>query len=222
MAVPCLRNGVLKNESSNQVSKKMIFSNIYYKPGGYRYDLSKRRDIQTRFNKNHPFSKEDFNIDKKKMIQSLAPSKGCQINPKGWLIDTPKQTIWHPNWKVQADAILGHTSYPSDSDCRSWLRCLLEASRWQRQRGNGGGGVPGFSGWRLCWQMAFVWDKLGVDMEVQSELKNIWIYIYIIPCRIYIYIYIYIHVLIYSFFWSLDIANDMWKYLEILCVQHLE
>ena len=56
--------------------------------------------------------------------------------------------------------------------------------------------------------MAFVWDKLGVDMEVQSELKNN-IYIYRISCRVYIYIYI--HVLIYRFFWSLDIANDMWK-----------
>lgn len=56
--------------------------------------------------------------------------------------------------------------------------------------------------------MAFVWDKLGVDMEVQSELKNN-IYIYIEYRAVFIYIYI--HVLIYRFFWSLDIANDMWK-----------
>ena len=30
-----------------------------------------------------------------------APSKGCQINPKGWLIDTPLATIWHPKVQVQ-------------------------------------------------------------------------------------------------------------------------
>lgn len=55
--------------------------------------------------------------------------------------------------------------------------------------------------------MAFVWDKLGVDMEVQSELKNN-IYIYIEYRAVFIYIYTCFNI---QFFWSLDIANDMWK-----------
>ena len=35
---------------------------------------------------------------------------GCQINPKGWLIDTPLATIWHPKWKIQISIYYVYTS----------------------------------------------------------------------------------------------------------------